>query len=123
MRNALTFHVFFAPKYRAKILAGEIQNLLENIMPELVQQFGGECLACAIHDDDHIHIVVNLPSSIALDDFMRDLKSASGRIANRQRGTSGSPFWQKRFMARTVNQSTSDQRRVIEYVNRNKKTL
>ena len=119
MRNALTFHVFFASKYRRDTLRGETQTLLENLVPALVEQFGGECLACAIHDDDHMHMVINLPPSLALENIVRDIKSASGRIANRQRGASG-PFWQKRFLARTVNQSAKDQRKVIEYVNRNK---
>jgi REP element-mobilizing transposase RayT len=117
-RNPLCYHIFWAAKYRHAILSGELKAMLETEVPKIAERLGAEVLACAIHEDDHIHLVVNLSGSDRVDDFMRDLKSWSGRIANRKMKTSGSPFWQKRYLARTV--ASKGQTRVIQYVNRYK---
>lgn len=117
MRNALTFHIFFRTKYRRAELSESIASTLEAIGPALAVQFGAEVLAFAIHDDDHVHLLVNLPATKAPADFCRDWKSATSRRVNPRPGEA---FWQKRFLIKPVVQTRGNIDKVIQYINRYK---
>jgi REP element-mobilizing transposase RayT len=113
--NPLTYHIFFRTKYRRPDLETKTLELLNQIGPAFATQFGAtEVLAYGCHDEDHVHLLINLPGNIALDDFIRNWKSATGRMLNFQLGRQGA-FWQRRYLAKTVNNSAG-RKRVKEYI-------
>ncbi|MCB9895828.1 MAG: transposase [Planctomycetes bacterium] len=60
---------------------------------------------------DHVHLLASIPATVAVSDFMRDLKSGSSKWA-RERVPRFE--WQRGFAAFTVNQSIVDD--VVRYI-------
>lgn len=63
---------------------------------------------------DHIHIVAAVPPTIALADFVRELKTASSRAVNKATILDGRFNWQEGYGAFTLN--PFDLTAVLEYV-------
>ena len=88
---------------------------LEEEVRKLCIKYGGAPQAVSIHDQNHIHILVDLPPKISESDFMRNVKSRSAYLARRDYQHCG-PLWQKRFLFRSVGQSGTAATR--KYINR-----
>ena len=79
------FHCVFSTKQRQKIIRDEIQ-------PELWAYIGGiarahEMKALAVGGtDDHAHILLSLPSTIAVAKAMQQIKAASSKWMHEQHG-------------------------------------
>ena len=70
------YHIVFAPKYRRKEIYGKIKADIGRILRKLCEQKGVEILeaeACP----DHIHMLVSIPPSISVAQFMGYLKGKS----------------------------------------------
>ena len=63
------YHIVFAPKYRRKIIYGEIKADIGEILRKLCQEKKVEIIeaeACA----DHIHMPVSIPPYLSIAQFM-----------------------------------------------------
>ena len=70
------YHIVFAPKYRRQIVYGKIKADIGKILRQLCEMKGveiHEAEACA----DHIHMLVSIPPSISVSQFMGYLKGKS----------------------------------------------
>ena len=70
------YHIVFAPKYRRKIIYGQIKADIGKILRQLCQQKGVEIIeaeACP----DHNHMLVSIPPNISVAQFMGYLKGKS----------------------------------------------
>ena len=70
------YHVVFAPKYRRKVIYGEIKADIGVILRKLCEQMKVEIIeaeACP----DHIHMLVSIPPYMSVAQFMGTLKSKS----------------------------------------------
>jgi REP element-mobilizing transposase RayT len=72
------FHCVFSTKERRKTIAPEIQPRLWAYMGGTARERKMKALAVG-GMDDHVHILLSLPSSSSVADAMRDIKSASSR--------------------------------------------
>lgn len=101
-KNAVTnkLHIVFCPKYRQRKLQGETMLLVEDALLKKAAEFGVEVVEMALQPD-HVHMIVNLPKSVSLSDFVQALKGFSGFIGNQAEGKSGA-FWARRYFAVSV---------------------
>ncbi|HWS30370.1 MAG TPA: IS200/IS605 family transposase [Clostridia bacterium] len=70
------YHIVFAPKYRGKEIYGKIKTDVGQILRKLCEQKGVEIIeanACP----DHIHMLVCVPPSLSVAQFMGYLKGKS----------------------------------------------
>lgn len=55
--------------------------------------------------DDHVHLLVQLPATVAVADFVKHLKGASSHLANQRLGMDGVFKWQGAYGAFSVSAS------------------
>ena len=108
------YHIVFAPKYRRKEIYGKIKADIGRILRKLCEQKGVEILeaeACP----DHIHMLVSIPPSISVAQFMGYLKGKSSlmifdRHANLKYKYGNRHFWCRGYYVDTVGRNKKRQR-------------
>lgn len=103
-KTFLFYHVVLTTKYRRPRL--NHPHILARVSDALAQQAalrGGYLLAFNSGEDHaHVHALVILPPQHAVSPFVRDAKSQSARLINAALGTTGRPFWARRYFAASV---------------------
>lgn len=74
----MTYHMVFVTKYRRKCISNEIGDFMKKRSKELLILLGGKLVA-AETDEDHIHLLVDLPPAQRPTDVVRILKSKLSR--------------------------------------------
>ena len=98
----LVYHVVTATKDRAPLISPEVERILHRSFCNRALDQGGKVLRVG-GVEDHVHIVVAIPATIAVADFVRVLKARSSR-AIAEAGCIQSPFhWQNGYGAFTLN--------------------
>ena len=108
------YHIVFAPKYRRKVIYGELKKDIGQILRKLCEQKNVEILeaeACS----DHIHMLVSIPPHISVAQFMGYLKGKStlmifDRHANLKYKYGNRHFWCRGYYVDTVGRN----KKVIE---------
>jgi len=80
-RNAVyqtAYHAVWIPKYRRKVLVGEVVERLRGILHEICQMKGFEVLALEIQPD-HVHLFFSAPPAIAPALAIQWFKGSSAR--------------------------------------------
>ena len=111
------YHIVFAPEYRRKEIYGKIKADIGRILRKLCEQKGVEILeaqACP----DHIHMLVSIPPSISVAQFMGYLKGKSSlmifdRHANLKYKYGNRHFWCRGYYVDTVGRN---KRAIEEYI-------
>ena len=70
------YHIVFAPKYRRQAIYGEIKRDIGKILRKLCENKGVEILEAELCRD-HIHMLVMIPPSLSIAQFMGYLKGKS----------------------------------------------
>ena len=113
------YHIVFAPKYRRQVIYGKLKVEIGKILRKLCEQKGVEIIqaeACP----DHIHMLVSIPPSMAVADFVGYLKGKSSlmifdRFANLKYKYGNRHFWCRGYYVDTVGRN----RKAIEEYIRN----
>ena len=100
------YHIVFAPKFRRKEIYAKIKSDIGKILRKLCEQKGVEIIeaqACP----DHIHMLVSIPPSISVSQFMGYLKGKSSlmifdRHANLKYKYGNRHFWCRGYYVDTV---------------------
>lgn len=100
------YHVVFAPKYRRKVIYGEIKRDIGVILRKLCKEMKVEIIeaeACP----DHIHMLVSIPPYMSIAQFVGTLKSKSAlmifdRHANLKYKYGSRNFWCRGYYVDTV---------------------
>ncbi len=111
------YHIVFAPKYRRKVIYGQIKKDIGEILRKLCDQKGVEIIeaeACP----DHIHMLVSIPPHISVSQFMGYLKGKSSlmifdRHANLKYKYGNRHFWCRGYYVDTVGKN---KRIIAEYI-------
>jgi putative transposase len=97
------FHCVFSTKDRRKSIAAETQTRLWAYMGGIAREHGMTALAVG-GTNDHVHVLLSLPSSMPVAKAMREIKAASSRwmheICNLQNFD-----WQEGYGAFSIGQS------------------
>lgn len=111
------YHIVFAPKYRRQVIYGRVKVEIGKIMRKLCEQKGVEIIqaeACP----DHIHMLVSIPPSMSVADFVGYLKGKSSlmifdRFANLKYKYGNRHFWCRGYYVDTVGRN---KKAIEEYI-------
>jgi len=67
------YHIVWCPKYRFRILKGEVEKSVKEIMHELCEWKRLEILEMNIQED-HIHVILSIPPKFAVSEVVGFLK-------------------------------------------------
>ena len=73
------YHIIWCPKYRLKVLIGEVEKRLKEIIIQVAGELNIEILEMET-DKDHIHILADVDPSFNVMKFIRVAKGRSSRI-------------------------------------------
>ena len=111
------YHIVFAPKYRRQIVYGKIKADIGKIIRQLCEMKQVE-----IHEaeacPDHIHLLVSIPPSLSVSQFMGYLKGKSSlmifdRHANLKYKYGNRHFWCRGYYVDTVGRNRE---RITQYI-------
>lgn len=77
------YHIVFCPKYRRKVLVGEIEKRLKEIVLEVSKDVDVEIIEMET-DKDHIHILAQIHPQFGVNKFVKMIKGKSSRILRGQ---------------------------------------
>ena len=115
-----TYHLVWVPKYRYRILVGEIAQLMERDIRMLCEWKDVEVLELNLRAD-HVHAVLSIPPKLSVSSFMGFLK---GKLAIkvmksyprlRRKPYWGNHFWARGYFVNTVGLNEDLIRRYVRY--------
>jgi len=72
----INYHLVWCPKYRRPVLTGDVGTRLAELLPEYVQELGGEVLDLVVMSD-HVHLFASFPPTLAINQIMYRLKGST----------------------------------------------
>lgn len=70
------YHIIFCPKFRFSVLTDAAAEVLKEIFGEICSEYDYEIKALEVMED-HVHLFVSCPQTVAPSDIARTLKSRS----------------------------------------------
>lgn len=101
-----TYHIVFIPKYRRKVLFGDVRRDLVEIIRKLCEMKQVTLIEGAVCKD-HIHMYVSIPPKLSVSEFMSYLKGKSALMIfdrHPEYRTKGGDrhFWARGYYVATV---------------------
>ena len=98
------YHIVFIPKYRRKVLFGQVRKDVREILRTLCEYKKVEIIEGAVCAD-HVHLLVQIPPKMAVSEFMGYLKGKSALMIYDRHPELGNKF-ERDFWARGYYVST-----------------
>ena len=104
------YHVVFTPKYRKKLLFGQIRRQLGSVFRELARR-----KECQIEEGhlmpDHVHMLISIPPKYAVSQVIGFIKGKSAihlaRVyGEKKRNFVGQHFWARGYFVSTAGRDT-----------------
>lgn len=70
------YHVVWCPKYRRKVLVGEIEKRLKELIIELASEINADIIEMEIMSD-HVHLLIEVDPQYGINKAIRHIKGAS----------------------------------------------
>ena len=111
------YHVVFIPKYRRKVVYGQLRRHLGEVFRELARQ--QESVSVEGHlQSDHVHRLLSIPPKYAVAQVVGYLKGKSAihiarTYGGRERNFVGEHFWARGYWVSTVGRNEAEVRRYI----------
>lgn len=114
------YHIVWVPKYRYRILTGEVGKQVDEDIRKLSEWLGCEVKELNVQTD-HIHVVVSIPPKVSISVYMGTIK---GKIAIKlfksypvlkKKPYWGNHFWAKGYFVNTVGLDEEMIRRYVKY--------
>ncbi len=114
------YHIVWTPKYRYRVLFGEVKSLVENDIKMLCDRKSVEVIELNVRID-HVHVVASIPPKISVSTLMGTLK---GKLAIKlfksypklkQKPYWGNHFWSRGYFVTTVGVDEEIIRRYVKY--------
>jgi putative transposase len=94
------YHVVFVPKYRFRVLEGEIATEIENCIRLFSSQKECEIVELNVQID-HVHLLVFVPPKLSMSDYVGIIKGRTAiRVFNKFRRLKTKPYFGNHFWAR-----------------------
>ena len=111
------YHIVFAPKFRRKVIYGQLKRDIANILSMLCKRKGVEIVEAEMCSD-HVHMLVRIPPNISVSSFMGYLKGKSTlmifeRHANLKYKYGNRHFWCRGYYVDTVGKNA---KKIQEYI-------
>lgn len=97
------YHIVFVPKYRLRILSGQIAQEVENCFRAFSEQQKCEVIELNVQID-HVHLLVMLPPKVSISAFVGTVKGRTAiRVFSKFHNLKGKPYWDNHFGAVNIN--------------------
>ncbi len=111
------YHIVFSPKYRRKVIYGELRKEIGEIIRRLCNEKKVELIEAEVCPD-HIHILVSIPPYLSVAQFMGYPRSKSAlmifdRHANMKYRYGRRNFWSRGYFVDTVGKN---EKAIKEYI-------
>lgn len=80
---SLQYHIVFCPKYRRKVLVGDVEAALKSLLLQKTQELGLEIKAMEVMPD-HVHLFVSADPTDAPQRIVAQLKGFTSRMLREQ---------------------------------------
>ena len=102
----LKYHFVWIPKYRKKLLKGEVAEKVSEVFEKIAEEYGWEIEEMAI-EEDHVHVFVQVPPKYGPSRVVQIMKSISAReVFKRQpelrKQLWAGEFWSDGYFVRSV---------------------
>lgn len=77
------YHVVWCPKYRRKVLVGEVQDRLRVLIQQVATEHQSEIIELEIMPD-HVHLLVEVDPQYGIHRFVKQIKGLSSRILRQE---------------------------------------
>ena len=105
------YHIVFIPKYRKKVLYGQVRKDVREIITMLCKYKNIEIVSGAVCID-HVHLCVSIPPKMKISDFMGYLKGKSTLMIYDRHPDLGNKwdkaFWARGYYVATIGNVTED---------------
>jgi len=111
------YHIVFAPKYRRKIIYGQLKVEIGKILKELCEWKEIKIVEAELCSD-HIHMLVEIPPKMSVSSFMGFLKGKSSLLIHERHGNlkykyGNRSFWCRGYYVDTVGKNA---KKIEEYI-------
>ena len=93
------YHLVWSTKYRFKVLRGDVQVRLREIVRQVCSENGFESLKDVVSSDP-VHVFVSIPPKLAVSDLMRRIKGRSAYKVFREFPRLKKRYWGCHFWGR-----------------------
>jgi len=113
----IKYHFVWVPKYRFKILDGEIKKRLKEIISQICENMEIMIVEGEICKD-HVHLCVSVPPKYSASDVMKQIKGKSSEVVFEEFPELRKRYWGQHFWARGYFVSTVgiDEATIKEYI-------
>ena len=114
------YHIVWVPKYRFRILEGQISRDVSEFIHAFSEQQGCEVVELNVQID-HVHLLVMVPPKLSISEYVGKIKGRSAiRILNKHRKLRQKPYWGNHFWAKgycvdTVGLDADKIRKYVKY--------
>ena len=114
------YHIVWVPKYRLRILTGEVGKLVDQDIRKLSEWLGCEVMELNVQAD-HVHVVVSIPPKVSVSTYMGTIK---GKIAIKvfksypklkKKPYRGNHFWARGYFVNTVGVNEEMIKKYVKY--------
>ena len=118
-----TYHIVFVPKYRRKVMYGQLKQEVGQILSTVCKITGIQLIKGGVCPD-HVHMYISIPPKMSLSTVMSKLKGKSAlMIFDRHpeyRDKYGRHFWARGYYAETIGHVNEDT--IMKYIQEQKES-
>ena len=114
------YHILWTPKYRLRILTGQVAEEVTRCIRAFSEQKGCEVIELNVQID-HVHLIAMVVPKISISEFVGIVKGRTAiRIFNKYRHLKQKPYWGNHFWSRgycvdTVGLDAEKVRKYVKY--------
>ena len=94
----LQYHVVWVCKYRRRILKPGVTDYLYKVLQGLLRKMPGVEIETIGFDQDHLHMVMEIPPKYAIAEIMGELKSKSSSVMRKRFNWLSKVYWKENIM-------------------------
>ncbi|RPH51846.1 MAG: IS200/IS605 family transposase [Desulfobacteraceae bacterium] len=94
------YHIVWTPKYRFRIITGEIAQEVENCIRAFSEQSKTEIIELNVQVD-HVHLLSMVPPKLSISEYVGIIKGRTAiRVLNKFKHLKKKPYWGNHFWSR-----------------------
>ena len=117
----LKYHLVWVPKYRARILGGEVSKYLKDVFKQIAEEYEFKIDVMEVIED-HVHMFIEAPPSYSPSDLVQIKKSISARevfkkFPKMRKAMWSGKIWNEGYYVRSVGDKVTSEviKKYIEY--------
>ena len=121
------YHIVWIPKYRRKVLYGDLRKYLGEVLRDLAQQKESKVLEGHLMPD-HVHMLLSIPLKYAVAQVVGFIKGKSAicvarNFGNRRKNFTGEKFWARGYFVSTCGKDDEEIKEYIKHQEQEDKRL